>query len=319
MLVAAPAFVLLGALAISETLDKAAQDLRTPEEDDAAGGGGGGGGGPRGSEGGGGGGGGKKKLPKWAPWLRAQGRLGPPSWAVARQGGRAPCAARDRGLLGPLAALRRGRHVLSHGAAARHVRSPLAGGGIPSILTAAGRGPSRGAVHFLHPHPKTHTHTCSHARTHKVRTSTHTRTRARTHARARAHTHTHTRTHTHTHARARAHKLTRHSHAHITTGAHAPRPNHNPSISPTPHPQTPQARAAGHVDAVAPRVRRPHHGGGGHKPHILRAALQMGARGRVRWPDLGRALRASGRLSKQSTHARNTRTRTRFRKQTHSS
>jgi len=29
--VAAPAFVLLGALAISETLDKAAHDMRTPE------------------------------------------------------------------------------------------------------------------------------------------------------------------------------------------------------------------------------------------------------------------------------------------------
>lgn len=49
MLVAAPAFVLLGALAISETLDRAAKDLRTPVEggDDAGAAAGG-----RGSDGG---------------------------------------------------------------------------------------------------------------------------------------------------------------------------------------------------------------------------------------------------------------------------
>lgn len=53
MLVAAPAFVLLGSLAISETLTKAAEDLRTPEAPDDARGGGGSGDAPRGSDAGG--------------------------------------------------------------------------------------------------------------------------------------------------------------------------------------------------------------------------------------------------------------------------
>ena len=35
MLVAAPAFVLLGSLAISETLERAAKDLRTPVDEPA--------------------------------------------------------------------------------------------------------------------------------------------------------------------------------------------------------------------------------------------------------------------------------------------
>jgi hypothetical protein len=86
MLVAAPAFVLLGALAVSETLDRAAQDLRAPAPD-------GGDGAPaaaRGSDGGGGGAAAAKKAGKGSKWVaRAKGSSAGRGWrrrAASRPG-----------------------------------------------------------------------------------------------------------------------------------------------------------------------------------------------------------------------------------------
>jgi hypothetical protein len=64
MLVAAPAFVLLGSIAISETLDRAARDLRTAEGEPKGAGGDGGGVGAGGSRGSDGGAAAKKKATK---------------------------------------------------------------------------------------------------------------------------------------------------------------------------------------------------------------------------------------------------------------